>query len=46
MVQAWVVQGRIGMAAGILGVHGAMLVVLAAMFYRRMAVSPLRRRFA
>jgi lipopolysaccharide export system permease protein len=46
MVQAWVVQGRLGLTAGILGVHVTMLVLLAVMFYRRVAVFSLRRRFA
>lgn len=46
MVQAWVVQGRVGPIAGILGVHGAMLLLLAVLFYRRVAVFSLRRRFA
>ena len=46
MVQAWVVQGRIGAFAGILGVHSAMLLLLAVLFYRRVSVFSLRRRFA
>ncbi len=45
MVQAWVVQGRVGVAAGILSVHAAMLVLLAALFYRRVAVFSLKRGF-
>jgi hypothetical protein len=46
MMQAWVVQGRVGPVAGIIGVHGVMLVVLLLLFYRRVAVFSLRRRFA
>ena len=46
MVQAWVVQGRIGAVAAILLVHGSMLVLLMFLFYRRIAVFSLRRRFA
>jgi lipopolysaccharide export system permease protein len=46
MIQAWVVQGRIGAFAGILGVHSAMLLLLAVLFYRRVAGFSLRRRFA
>jgi lipopolysaccharide export system permease protein len=38
VVQAWVVQGRVGMVGGILGLHLFMLLLLAALFYRRVAV--------
>jgi lipopolysaccharide export system permease protein len=43
MVQAWVVQGRVGVVTGIVGVHATMLFLLAALFYRRVAVFSLRR---
>jgi lipopolysaccharide export system permease protein len=43
MVQAWVVQGRIGLAGGMLGVHALMLCVLSVLFLRRMSVFSLRR---
>jgi lipopolysaccharide export system permease protein len=43
MVQAWVVQGRIGVAAGIMGVHAVMLVLLALLFYWRVALFSRRR---
>jgi lipopolysaccharide export system permease protein len=39
VVQAWVVQGRIGIGTAIFGVHLVMLVLLAVLFYRRLAVS-------
>ncbi|MCC6533188.1 MAG: LPS export ABC transporter permease LptF [Burkholderiales bacterium] len=44
MVQAWVVQGRVGVVAGLLGLHGMMIVLLGALFYWRVAVFSLRRR--
>lgn len=44
MVQAWVGQGRIGLAGGMLGVHALMLGVLGALFLRRLTVFSLRRR--
>lgn len=43
MVQAWVVQGRVGVVAGVLGVHASMLLLLAALFYRRVAPFSFRR---
>jgi lipopolysaccharide export system permease protein len=45
MVQAWVVQGRIGLAAGMFGLHALMLVFLSVLFFRRIAVFSLRRGF-
>jgi lipopolysaccharide export system permease protein len=43
MVQAWIVQGRIGVGSGTVGVHVVMLVVLGVLFYRRLAVSSFLR---
>lgn len=43
MLQAWVTQGRIGLGTGLVGVHLVMLVALAALFYRRLAVYPFWR---
>jgi len=43
MLQAWVTQGRIGVGAGLVGVHLVMLLVLATLFYRRLAVYPFWR---
>lgn len=45
MVQAWVVQGRIGLAAGMFGLHALMLGLLSLLFFKRIAVFSLRRRF-
>jgi lipopolysaccharide export system permease protein len=45
MVQAWVVQGRLGVIAGIASLHGLMLLLLAALLYWRVAVFSLRRGF-
>jgi lipopolysaccharide export system permease protein len=45
MVQAWIVQGRIGTGAGIVSVHAIMTLVLVVLFYRRLAVTSLLRRF-
>jgi len=45
MVQAWVVQGRIGIAAGMVGVHALMLCLLTVLFFRRLSVFSLRRKF-
>jgi len=45
MVQAWVVQGRIGIGVGMLGVHMLMLCLLSLLFFRRVTVFSLRRRF-
>lgn len=44
VVQAWVVQGRVGLVPGVAGLHAFMVVVLAAMLYWRVAVFSLRRR--
>ena len=43
MLQAWVTQGRIHVATGLVGVHLVMLLALAALFYRRLAVYPFWR---
>jgi lipopolysaccharide export system permease protein len=43
VAQAWVVQGRIGLLAGIVGLHLLMVLLLAGLFYRRVAVSTVRR---
>lgn len=41
--QASIAQSRISLTAGLLGVHAVMLLVLAVLFYRRIAVfSPFR----
>jgi lipopolysaccharide export system permease protein len=42
--QAWIAQSRVPFAAG-LAVHGAMIAVLALLFYRRLMVVPLLRLF-
>jgi len=43
ITQASIAQGRLSFAAGMLGVHAAMLVILAALFYRRLVVFSLFR---
>jgi lipopolysaccharide export system permease protein len=43
MLQAWVTQDRIGVGTGMVGVHLVMLVALAALFYRRLAIYPFWR---
>jgi lipopolysaccharide export system permease protein len=43
IAQASIAQSRISFAAGTLGVHAAMLVILAAFFYRRLIVFSLFR---
>jgi lipopolysaccharide export system permease protein len=45
MVQAWIVQGRVGVVTGLVSVHAVMLALLAVLFYRRMAISLFRRGF-
>ena len=45
VAQAWVAQGRLGVVAGLVGVHAVMLVLLVVLFYRRVAVFSLLRRF-
>jgi len=45
VIQAWVGQGRIGMFEGLVGLHGSMLLVLAALLYWRVGIFSLRRRF-
>ncbi|MDH4215927.1 MAG: LPS export ABC transporter permease LptF, partial [Gallionella sp.] len=39
---AWVGQGKLSPAAGLLGIHAAMLAITALMFYRRMSLYSLR----
>ncbi|TAJ83157.1 MAG: LPS export ABC transporter permease LptF [Gallionellaceae bacterium] len=43
VVTTWVGQGRIGPALGLWGVHGAMLVLLVALFYKRLSVFSWKR---
>ncbi|HXF66426.1 MAG TPA: LPS export ABC transporter permease LptF [Burkholderiales bacterium] len=43
ITQASIAQSRLSFAAGLLGVHAAMLVLLAVLFYRRLAVYSLFR---
>jgi len=43
VAQAWIAQGRIGVTAGLLGVHVFMLAVLALLFYHRLSVYSLFR---
>jgi lipopolysaccharide export system permease protein len=43
ITQAAIAQSRISFAAGVLGVHAAMLTLLAALFYRRLTVYSLFR---
>ena len=43
IAQASIAQSRISFAVGVLGVHAAMLVILAALFYRRLIVFSLFR---
>lgn len=43
VVTTWVGQGKIGVFAGLWSVHGAMLILLLLLFYKRIAVSPWRR---
>jgi lipopolysaccharide export system permease protein len=44
IAQAWIAQGKIGFAAGVAGVHAMMIALLLALFYRRLAATPLTRR--
>ncbi len=44
VVQAWVVQGRVGLVPGVVGLHAFMLVVLAVLLYWRVSLFSLRRR--
>jgi lipopolysaccharide export system permease protein len=39
----WVGQGKIGVVAGLWGVHGAMLLMLVVLFYKRLSVFSWRR---
>ena len=43
IAQAWVVQQKIGLAAGLLGVHLIMLAILALLFVRRLTLFSLNR---
>lgn len=43
VAQAWGAQGRIGAAAGLIGVHAVMLAILAVLFYHRLSVYSLFR---
>jgi lipopolysaccharide export system permease protein len=45
IMQAWIAQSRVDVAAGMWGVHSAMLLLLLAMFYRRLSVFSLWRVF-
>ena len=45
IAQAWVAQQKIGLAAGLWGVHLIMLVILAALFARRMTLFSFSRVF-
>jgi lipopolysaccharide export system permease protein len=42
ILQAWVAQQRVGTFIGMWGVHAAMAVVLAVLFYYRLSVKPFR----
>jgi len=44
MVQAWIVQGRLGAAPGILGLHASMLLLLTVLFLRRVGAAYFLRR--
>jgi lipopolysaccharide export system permease protein len=44
IAQAYIAQSKISFAIGLWGVHGTMVLVLLALFYRRLAVVPLWRR--
>lgn len=43
VAQAWIAQGRVEAAAGMAGVHGAMLLIALALFLRRITVFSLLR---
>ncbi|MBI3937662.1 MAG: LPS export ABC transporter permease LptF [Betaproteobacteria bacterium] len=45
IAQAWVAQSRISLATGLWGVHAGMLLLLAVLYYRRLAVISLFRLF-
>ena len=38
IAQAWIAQQRVGLAAGMLGVHAVMLVLLLLLFFRRLTL--------
>lgn len=44
IAQAYIAQSKIGLTAGLWGVHGLMVLVLVALFYRRLVVGSLWRR--
>ncbi|HXU94403.1 MAG TPA: LPS export ABC transporter permease LptF [Gallionella sp.] len=46
VTNAWVGQGKLSPVIGLWGIHAAMLAITAAMFYRRMSLSSLRRLWA
>jgi lipopolysaccharide export system permease protein len=46
VTNAWVGQGKLSPGIGLWGIHVVMLAITAAMFYRRMTLSPLRRMWA
>jgi lipopolysaccharide export system permease protein len=46
VTNAWLGQGKLSPGIGLLGVHTLMLGVTVLLFYRRMTLSPLHRRFA
>ena len=45
IAQAYIAQSRLSLFAGVMGVHGAMVVLLVVLFYRRLAVGPIWRRW-
>jgi len=38
IIQAWIVQGRLSFAVGVLAVHAGMLILLALLFFRRLTL--------
>ena len=45
VVQAYIAQSRVQLLPGLLAVHAVVVLLLLALFYRRLSVSPLRRLF-
>lgn len=45
IAQAYIAQSKVSVWAGLLAVHGLMLVVMLVLFYRRLAVGPIWRRW-
>ena len=45
IAQAWIAQQRVGLPAGLLGVHAAMLVLLLLLFFRRLTLFSVFRFF-